>query len=281
MNQPQIPQIPLSDVTRYIFAPRFLSQRHAVDAAGLRHLVQLLFACLFIMLILSGLVGVIISSVLGSVPDNVNQTLGQSDPRMLLLMGILIAPVIEELMFRSWLGGPRAAILGLPILAAALAVLATVGVDLLPSVSFGLAIVLALLILAVARQYASQTTERQSIARRHLFPYAFYGSAILFALLHLSNYEGGLSSPIMLLAVFPQAIVGLLLGYVRMRFGILAAIVFHAVYNSFLIGLFLVAQTLAAPIDAAPTDTAETATAETAQNLPTTLLALVAGGLPA
>jgi len=38
---------------------------------------------------------------------------GQSDPRMLLLNGELIAPVIEELnVFRSWLGGPRAAIPG-------------------------------------------------------------------------------------------------------------------------------------------------------------------------
>lgn len=276
MSQPKTPQIPLSDVTRYIVAPRFLSRRQPVDAAGLRHLVQILFACLFVMLVLSGLVGAMIANVRGSVPDNVNQTLGQSAPLRLILMGILIAPVIEEVMFRSWLGGPRAAILGLPILAAALAVLTTVEIDLPSTLSFGLAAILSVMILAVARQYGSRTAEQQAAARRRLFPFAFYGSALLFALIHLSNYEGGLSSPIMLVAVLPQAIVGLLLGYVRMRFGILAAILFHAVYNSFLIGLFLVAQSLAAPIDAAPTNAAETA-----QSLSSTLLALVAGGLPA
>ena len=265
------PQIPMSDVKRYIFAPRFLPSRQPVDAAGLRHLVQLYFLCLVILLVLSGLVGGIVSSVRGSVLENVNQILGQADPLRFLLMGIVIAPLIEELMFRSWLGGKRAAILGLPILAAALAVLTTAELDLPPILTFGLAMGLGVLILAVARQYASRTDGQRTTARHRLFPYAFYGSAILFALLHLSNYEGGLSSPIMLLAVLPQGIMGLLLGYVRMRFGILPVILFHAAYNAFLIGLFLVAQSLTMSINRP----------ETAQITPAQMLTLVSGSLPA
>ncbi|MGB3455714.1 MAG: CPBP family glutamic-type intramembrane protease [Litorimonas sp.] len=235
----------------YIRRPYFPAGRDPVGEAALRHLAQLLALTLVSMTVLSAVAGGIISSVAGELPDNVNAALGASNPGMLLLVAVGFAPVVEEVIFRSWLGGARACLLGLPILVSLMAVGTAVTGPVGPMLGFGLAGFLSVLVLSIGQRYAGLSTQAQKEARWRLFPVAFYGSTGLFALLHLSNYEGGLSSPIMLLAILPQALAGLVFGYVRMRFGLGAAIAFHALYNLVLTGLFIVSQSLAGVPDAA------------------------------
>ena len=65
-----------------------------------------------------------------------------------------------------------------------------------------------------------------------IFPFHFYLTAIFFGLVHISNYSNPLEYgfPIILL-VLPQLFVGLILGYVRMRFGLSKSMMMHAAYN--------------------------------------------------
>lgn len=235
----------------FIRRPYFPAGKDRVGEAQLKHLIQLLFFSLAMMIFVGGVVGAIITSVNGEVPENANETIGQASPTMLLFYGVILAPLIEEVVFRSWLGGRRACILGLPILLSLFAIGAAVVADVSPIVSFAIAGGLSVLVLGVARQFASLSPSAQKAARWRLFPVAFYGSALLFAMLHMSNYEGGLSSPIMLLAILPQFLVGLILGYVRMRFGLMHAIIFHALYNLVLIGIFMMSQSLVPAVDPA------------------------------
>lgn len=228
----------------FIRRPYFPAGKDRLGEASLKHLLQLLFLSLAMMIVVGGLVGSIITGVKGELPENVNETIGQASPMMLLFYGVLLAPLIEEIVFRSWLGGRRACILGLPILVSLFAIAIAVVADVSPMVSFAIAGGLTFLVLGVAKQFSALSPAAQKAARWRLFPVAFYGSALLFALLHLSNYDGGLSSPIMLLAILPQLLVGLVLGYVRMRFGLVHAIVFHGSYNLVLIGIFLMAQSM-------------------------------------
>jgi membrane protease YdiL (CAAX protease family) len=235
----------------YLRRPYFPAGKDRIGEAQLKHLIQLLFFSLAMMIFVGGVVGAIITSVTGELPENANETIGQASPMMLLFYGVILAPLIEEVVFRSWLGGRLTCILGLPILVSFYAIAAAVSADMSPIVSFAVAGGLSVLVLGVARQFASLSPPAQKEGRWRLFPAAFYGSALLFALLHLSNYEGGLSSPIMLIAILPQFFVGLILGYVRMRFGLIHAILFHAIYNLVLISVFMLAQSLTPAVDSA------------------------------
>lgn len=243
------PSYSIAAALNYLRRPYFPAGRERLGEEALRHLAQLLGLSLAIVIVLSGLVGGIIASVNGGVPDNVNSELAETNPAMLLMMGVLFAPILEEVIFRSWLGGAKTCLLGLPVLASLAAVALSATGPVPPILSFGLTGFLCAMIFGISTQYERRSPEEQKAARWQLFPFAFYGSAAFFALLHLSNYEGGLSSPIMLVAVLPQFLIGAVLGYVRMRFGLVSAIWFHALYNLVLVGLFIVSQSLV-PVEA-------------------------------
>lgn len=69
------------------------------------------------------------------------------------------------------------------------------------------------------------------------FTGAFWFFTLLFALVHLSNYQGiqGLWYLTPLL-VSPQLSLGIILGFIRVKFGLGSAMIFHAAYNAILLG---------------------------------------------
>lgn len=74
-----------------------------------------------------------------------------------------------------------------------------------------------------------------------LFPYVFYITAAMFGLAHVSNYEIDPSLWYMFpVLVLPQLFLGLMLGFVRLRYGLWAAIMMHAMNNflPFMVMLF-------------------------------------------
>lgn len=74
------------------------------------------------------------------------------------------------------------------------------------------------------------------------FKFAFYGFTLLFGYVHIFNFEIStnvlLFSPIL---VAPQIYLGLVLGYMRVRFGLIWAMLMHAVYNGILVAISLFA----------------------------------------
>ncbi len=64
------------------------------------------------------------------------------------------------------------------------------------------------------------------------FKYVFYIIAFSFGFIHIINFE--ISKTILILSpllVAPQIIAGLLLGYIRVRLGLLYSILLHALFN--------------------------------------------------
>ncbi len=77
------------------------------------------------------------------------------------------------------------------------------------------------------------------------FKYLFYGFAIVFGFIHIANYE--ISSTILLLSpllISPQIALGLILGYTRVKLGLLYAILLHMVFNGLLISPSLIVMDL-------------------------------------
>ncbi len=152
---------------------------------------------------------------------------------ILLLLTVAFAPVLEEVIFRGWLTGkPRALwLLGagvvslVPLLFAAQHPLETSAM-----------LLAAWLIMLVGWFKLRRRSEAPRWFVRH-FALVFYGAVLAFGLLHVSNYEHpGLATLPMIL---PQLWCGLALGFVRMRIGLPAAILLHALSNSVVLAIAL------------------------------------------
>ena len=145
---------------------------------------------------------------------------------------LLLAPVLEELVYRGWLTG-RVAALRFAVYGFAAVGLFTASV-VLPA---GMAMPLSLAGVAVAFAgliHWGLTRERDTAVPgwfTRYFKWFVWGSTLLFGLMHLGNYEP-LAHPLGVLVVLPQAIGGLLLAYTRTRLGLGAAMLHHAAYNA-------------------------------------------------
>lgn len=74
------------------------------------------------------------------------------------------------------------------------------------------------------------------------FKIAFYVIGIIFAYVHIFNFEITINvilfSPLL---VAPQFFIGLIFGFIRIRFGLIWSIFLHSIYNGILVSLFLLA----------------------------------------
>jgi hypothetical protein len=154
-------------------------------------------------------------------------------PGVLLVLAVVVAPLTEELAFRlpvSRFRGRYLVIAG-AVLAALFPWLLP-----LPLMIVFLAIAAALVVLGGLAMVSDDLSERIAVRWRESFRWIFYGSALIFGLTHLGNYsfsEAGLVTIVAApLLVLPQALGGLVLGYNRVRLGILWAMAQHAAYNA-------------------------------------------------
>lgn len=86
--------------------------------------------------------------------------------------------------------------------------------------------------------------------KKSYFNYIFYTLTLIFGFIHISNFELTKTtlffSPLL---VAPQISAGFFLGFIRIRFGLIWAIVLHALYNLILIGPLVVFELLDLPLE--------------------------------
>lgn len=70
----------------------------------------------------------------------------------------------------------------------------------------------------------------------------FYLSCFLFAIVHIANYEEGVSGRVMLLAQLPIFTSAIILGFLRIRFGLLYSFSYHFVSNLLALAYVLLSQ---------------------------------------
>ncbi len=234
------------EYARFIsFVARPALPRREPDAHGaVRATFRMLWLDLAVMAVLIAALGA--ATAMGfELPENVNSALEPGFRSVVLI--VLLAPVLEEVAFRSWLTGRPAIIAVVAILVIGLglgpaAIMAGIG-DAEPTggasiamfASFGLAIVGAPLAgLALLNRPTSEVFRR-------IFPLFFWASTVGFALVHLLNYTEG-SLAILLPLVLPQFVLGAMLAYLRVHHGLLPAIGLHAFHNAILFTFAMVGQ---------------------------------------
>ena len=152
----------------------------------------------------------------------------------IILFAIIILPFLEELFFRFPLK-PRQWLFYILI---PLYIICIGGffID-FSSFAKSITVVVTILIsLIVFGVYHRRIIARFTRIWHQKFKLVFYSTALLFALIHLTNYQ--LSLTVILLApilVLPQFIGGILLGYIRLRSGFIWGFLLHALNNAILI----------------------------------------------
>jgi len=136
----------------------------------------------------------------------------EMDPVLIFFFAVIVAPLFEEIMFRLILKF-RSNLL------------------ILWSIHIGVA-------LHLGEKRSLLKTARQVWDK--FYGWIFYMITVAFGLIHIMNFEPSLN--IYLLApilVAPQILIGINLGYLRVRFGLIWSILFHALYNGILMSIAL------------------------------------------
>ena len=153
------------------------------------------------------------------------------------MIGCFFAPLIEEYVFR-WHLTKRYASIYFIMLSIAAMIIFGVENELLSWLIFLSALALSI-ILHVQLKKRSQTLTYKLWQKS--YPLIFYSSALVFGLIHLTNYQDlTLADPSFIFYMSSQAFGGLILGYLRIKHGLRYSILFHACFNLIALSLELI-----------------------------------------
>lgn len=154
---------------------------------------------------------------------------------VLFVFAVIVAPIWEELVFRGTLRRFTASLLFIS------AVPGTILTELTGTAwAYLVSPFLFVILFLLYRFNLAESITRKYRFWTRLFPWYFHFTTLCFALIHLSNYEKGISLlPFGLLYTLPQLMIGLILGYTRMRYGLKYSMVLHGMYNFVPMAMYL------------------------------------------
>ena len=156
------------------------------------------------------------------------------------------APFLEEIVFRGWLSGRPGHVLAIAIIAVGIVILTqtsltrsdgpvnlkAIGTSLAMFAGAGFAL------FALRGRGAMDWFQRA-------FPLFFWLSTLAFACVHLFNFDEG-ALWVLLPLVLPQFVLGSILGYLRVNYGLWSSMVLHALHNGTALGLVWIGTNYAA-----------------------------------
>lgn len=155
-----------------------------------------------------------------------------------ILFVVVLGPPLEELIFRVWLTGERRAVimfvspwLLLAVLFAAFFLTGPLEMRTILLLSLGWIVST----IAIMAYHWRDRFVSQGFRRR--FPVAFWLTSVLFGLSHIFNFEEPISIAAVLM-IIPQFSGGLILGYVRVKYGMWSNITQHVTHNTAALALY-------------------------------------------
>ncbi|MEM8627407.1 MAG: CPBP family intramembrane glutamic endopeptidase [Pseudomonadota bacterium] len=179
---------------------------------------------------------IVVISMIGnslSSPKGITEFVAQSSALQLVLMAVIVAPIGEELVFRTPLIAARWVLaIWLLLVSAVMGVYADTLLGVGPSGAIALASAFAVAgfaALLMPRRWFQAIRD----GHRRSFFVLFWVSVLAFGFLHLSNYSSEQKATVLApLLVLPQLIAGVFLGYLRVVYGLTSAIALHMLNNS-------------------------------------------------
>ncbi len=223
----------LTDLGQFLKRPQVLEPAGLGRASSWKTLGVLYALHLGVLLLGTLPLTALIQKSLGLAPPDAFDAIPQG---WLVPITVLIAPMLEEMLFRGWQSGrPRAFWLLLCGLGAGALLYASAhGMPALRVVG----LLAALLAVGAGGWIALRRRPAPTFFRR-VYPAIYWIVAFAFAGVHVLNY--GQASAGTALLVLPQLWAGILLGYTRQRLGLCASMLEHAGANAATLALALVA----------------------------------------
>ena len=149
----------------------------------------------------------------------------------LFITGMILAPIYEEIFFRSLLKFDKK---NISIFTIVISLLTMYNVY---NNKYTNVLVLSIILILVFGIYLSSNIDKVSNFIKKHFKYFFYASSLIFGLIHITNFSGNINILIALsiILTLPQTISGLIFGYARMKYGLIYSIILHIINNSILI----------------------------------------------
>lgn len=227
----------------FLGRPRVPECAAPIGARSVIAVLRMLGLDLLVMLGLVMIAGVVL--LIGfELPEN--ELAGMDLTPMLVFAIVIIAPLSEETVFRGWLSGRPGHVLAVLLVVAAFVVVTFT--DIARSEAEVNLKVIGLFVGALLSAALALFALRRHGAMRWFawaFPLFFWLATAGFALVHLLNYTEG-ASAVLLPLVIPQLVVGSILGYVRVHYGLWASMLLHALHNGAAVGAVLLAVSLGA-----------------------------------
>ncbi len=216
----------LADFGRFVRAPRRMRGRCAEGAPWIRRLLLIAMLTLAVSLLIDTATQPLArwAGVQDELPDRITGRF--------MFAALIFAPISEELLFRA---GLRQALYALAIGPALILLFVAPWVEttFLALAAWALLALLANRLL-VWRRFA-RPGARFAFGRRFVrhFAWVFWAYALAFALVHIGNYgwrwPRGSIVPLM---VLPQLLIGISLGYLRVRDALRSSMLLHFIVNS-------------------------------------------------
>ncbi|MFZ9395345.1 MAG: type II CAAX prenyl endopeptidase Rce1 family protein [Erythrobacter sp.] len=220
----------------FVKRPALPERAAAPGVPGLMALQRMLGLDLAFMMVLISLAGLAVA-VGVDLPETA--LAGLEIDFQLALTVVLIAPLAEEILFRGWLSGRPGHVLALVVMAAGGLVVAIALANRDENLYLAAGATIALLSIAVI----FLLRKRPAMAWfRAIFPLLFWLSTAAFASIHLLNYQEG-SLGILLPLVLPQFLLGTILAYMRVNYGLWSCVLLHALHNGLILGAVALAET--------------------------------------
>lgn len=208
------------EIIEYIIRPELKQIRKPT----LLNFVVLAFCYIIVLIPLS------IVEYLISIKFNISHHLIENKTVGLILFGVFIAPVYEEIIFRLLLKLDKKNIGVFTV-----TILTLIFLSFFKNKLIYLFFLSVLLITIFSFFFFFKRKCKSFVNDNH--KYFYWGSSILFGILHAANFSGNIYL-IISLSLFlgsPQIVLGFILGYIRMNYGFLYGILFHIIINSSLL----------------------------------------------
>lgn len=227
------------DMARYVRRPHFIARPMPFGLHTLSALLKLLVFAVLMLPVLGLVMGVLVAVSGVSLPDPSDDFQDMMKQSNFIFLAAIVAPLVEEGLFRSWLGKRWGVLLIAPLLLGGIVLWMTFKPSADAPSEFSLLMIILMLgsfavyIMRYLKLRREDAVLEAALAK--VFPFAFWGTSLAFGAMHLANYEDGSMGLLLPVLVMPQFMIGVMLGYIRMRFGLLAAMVFHGAYNGLVV----------------------------------------------
>ena len=158
----------------------------------------------------------------------------------IFILAVIMAPVVEELIFRYYINKVWLCLALIPLLLSGTSVYLFLTHP-SPVVYIISAILIFVSLLFIGSMFREPVLLWWKSGFRAYYPYIFYLSATAFAFVHIFNFDESMSWYFTPILVFPQFVIGLYLGYLRIRNGLIYSILIHAINNAIPMLLIMVA----------------------------------------